>query len=134
MARAGRLIRKYSNRRLYDTRTSTYVTLADIEALVLEREDFVVTDARSGADLTRATLLQIVLDEQQGTLNRFSSELLAQMIRAHSRAAQVQLQEASVPPAGRDVRQAEPVDPALSGFPFVHSGSVGTRARGRSSK
>ena len=134
MARAGRLIKKYPNRRLYDTRSSSYVTLADIEALVLAREDFVVTDARSGEDLTRATLLQIVLDEEMGTLTRFPSDLLAQMIRSHSRVA-------DSPPNGeastlREERggRAEEGDAALSGFPFVLSGSVGARTRDRSTK
>jgi polyhydroxyalkanoate synthesis repressor PhaR len=136
MARAGRLIKKYPNRRLYDTRTSAYVTLADIEALVLAREDFVVTDARSGEDLTRATLLQIVLDEEMGTLTRFPSDLLAQMIRSHSRAVRSLPDDAPTTAAARDERggRAEEGDPALSGFPFVHSGTVGARARGRSTK
>lgn len=134
MARAGRLIKKYPNRRLYDTRSSSYVTLADIEALVLAREDFVVADARSGEDLTRATLLQIVLDEEMGTLTRFPSDLLAQMIRSHSRVADSPPKGEA--PALREERggSAEEGDAALSGFPFVHSGSVGARARGRSTK
>ncbi|WP_417071241.1 polyhydroxyalkanoate synthesis regulator DNA-binding domain-containing protein [Niveibacterium terrae] len=135
MARADRLIKKYPNRRLYDTRTSAYVTLADIEALVVKREDFVVTDARSGEDLTRATLLQIVLDEQMGTLTRFPSDLLAQMIRSHSRVVRSHPNDESAASV-RDEQggRAEEGDPALSGYPFVHSGSVGARARGRSSK
>ena len=58
-----RLIKKYPNRRLYDTQTSTYITLADVKQLVLSGEPFVVNDAKTADDLTRSILLQIILDE-----------------------------------------------------------------------
>ena len=57
-----RLIKKYPNRRLYDTRTSTYITLDDVKSLVLARLDFKVVDAKTGDDLTRSVLLQIIVD------------------------------------------------------------------------
>ncbi|HEY4298499.1 MAG TPA: polyhydroxyalkanoate synthesis regulator DNA-binding domain-containing protein, partial [Paraburkholderia sp.] len=53
---AERLIKKYPNRRLYDTETSTYITLTDVKQLVLDQEDFKVIDAKSNEDLTRAIL------------------------------------------------------------------------------
>ena len=59
MPSTSRLIKKYPNRRLYDTQTSAYITLADVKQLVLESEDFKVLDAKSGEDLTRSILLQI---------------------------------------------------------------------------
>ena len=62
MAAQSRLIKKYPNRRLYDTRTSTYITLVDIKELVLGHEEFQVVDAKSGDDLTRAILLQVILE------------------------------------------------------------------------
>ena len=62
MAAQSRLIKKYPNRRLYDTRPSTYITLADVKLLVLAHESFQVIDAKSGDDLTRAILLQIILE------------------------------------------------------------------------
>lgn len=78
-----RLIKKYPNRRLYDTAISSYVTLEDVKGLVLDGVDFQVTDAKTGADLTRTILLQIISEEEEGGEPIFSSELLAQIIRAY---------------------------------------------------
>ena len=88
MAEQVRLIKKYPNRRLYDTRTSTYITLADVKDLVLQHEVFQVVDAKSGDDLTRAILLQIILEEEAGGAPMFTSDLLAQMIRFYGNAMQ----------------------------------------------
>ncbi len=78
-----RLIKKYPNRRLYDTAISSYVTLEDVKGLVLDGVDFEVTDAKTGVDLTRTILLQIISEEEEGGEPIFSSELLAQIIRAY---------------------------------------------------
>jgi len=78
-----RLIKKYPNRRLYDTAISSYITLADVKALVVDGIEFKVTDAKTGADLTRTILLQIISEEEEGGEPIFSSELLAQVIRAY---------------------------------------------------
>lgn len=83
-----RLIKKYPNRRLYDTRTSSYITLADVKELVLEREEFQVVDAKSGEDLTRSILLQIILEEEAGGAPMFTSDLLSHMIRFYGNATQ----------------------------------------------
>jgi polyhydroxyalkanoate synthesis repressor PhaR len=88
MAEQVRLIKKYPNRRLYDTRTSTYITLADVKELVLKHEEFRVVDAKSGDDLTRSILLQIILEEEAGGAPMFTSDLLAQMIRFYGNAMQ----------------------------------------------
>jgi polyhydroxyalkanoate synthesis repressor PhaR len=88
MAEQLRLIKKYPNRRLYDTRTSTYITLVDVKELVLKHEDFQVVDAKSGDDLTRSILLQIILEEEAAGAPMFSSDLLAQMIRFYGNAMQ----------------------------------------------
>ena len=88
MAEPNRLIKKYPNRRLYDTRTSTYITLVDVKELVLKHEDFQVVDAKSGEDLTRSILLQIILEEEAAGAPMFSSDLLAQMIRFYGNAMQ----------------------------------------------
>ena len=61
-----RIIKKYPNRRLYDTNSSSYITLTQVRQLVMERERFVVRDAKSGDDLTRSILLQIILEEEAG--------------------------------------------------------------------
>lgn len=83
-----RLIKKYPNRRLYDTQTSTYITLADVKQLVLENESFKVVDAKSAEDLTRSILLQIILEEESGGVPMFSSTMLAQVIRFYGHAMQ----------------------------------------------
>src|SRR3989304_1375022 len=83
-----RLIKKYPNRRLYDTKTSTYITLADVKALVLKHEDFQIVDAKSNDDLTRQILLQIILEEEAGGAPMFSSEILTQFIRFYGTAMQ----------------------------------------------
>ena len=83
-----RLIKKYPNRRLYDTKTSSYITLADVKQMVLKQEEFQVVDAKSGDDLTRPILLQIILDEESGGMPLFSSDLLSQLIRSYGNAMQ----------------------------------------------
>ncbi|AUL99460.1 MAG TPA: polyhydroxyalkanoate synthesis repressor PhaR [Pseudothauera hydrothermalis] len=88
MAEQVRLIKKYPNRRLYDTRTSSYITLADVKDLVLSNDEFQVVDAKSGEDLTRSILLQIILEEEAGGAPMFTSDLLAQMIRFYGNAMQ----------------------------------------------
>ncbi|MGF6856115.1 polyhydroxyalkanoate synthesis repressor PhaR [Paraburkholderia sp. CI3] len=85
---AERLIKKYPNRRLYDTETSTYITLTDVKQLVLDQEDFKVIDAKSNEDLTRSILLQIILEEESGGLPMFSSSMLSQIIRFYGHAMQ----------------------------------------------
>ncbi len=83
-----RLIKKYPNRRLYDTKTSTYITLADVKQLVLDSEVFTVIDAKTGQELTRSILLQIILEEESGGVPMFSSTMLAQVIRFYGHAMQ----------------------------------------------
>ena len=85
---AVRLIKKYPNRRLYDTQTSTYITLTDVKQLVLDQEVFKVVDAKSHEDLTRSILLQIILEEESGGVPMFSSTMLAQVIRFYGHAMQ----------------------------------------------
>ncbi|HTP60930.1 MAG TPA: polyhydroxyalkanoate synthesis repressor PhaR [Burkholderiales bacterium] len=83
-----RLIKKYPNRRLYDTKTSSYITLADVKQMVVKNEEFQVVDAKSNEDLSRQILLQIILDEESGGMPMFSSDLLSQMIRSYGSAMQ----------------------------------------------
>ena len=83
-----RLIKKYPNRRLYDTRTSSYITLADVKELVLENADFQVVDAKTGDELTRSILLQIIIEEESEGVPMFTSDLLSQMIRFYGNAMQ----------------------------------------------
>src|SRR5258706_5137433 len=83
-----RLIKKYPNRRLYDTKTSSYITLADVKQMVVKNEDFQVLEAKTNEDLSRQILLQIILDEESRRMTTFSSDLLSQMIRSYGSAMQ----------------------------------------------
>jgi len=83
-----RILKKYPNRRLYDTLTSSYITLADVKKMVLEGAPFEVRDAKTGDELTRAILLQIILEEETGGVPMFSSQMLAQIIRFYGHAMQ----------------------------------------------
>ena len=83
-----RILKKYPNRRLYDTRASSYITLADVKKMVLDNEQFEVRDAKSGEELTRSILLQIILEEETGGVPMFSSQTLAQIIRFYGHAMQ----------------------------------------------
>lgn len=88
MAEQSRLIKKYPNRRLYDTATSSYITLADVKQLVLDNVLFKVVDAKTDEDLTRSILLQIILEEEGSGAPIFSSEMLCQIIRFYGHALQ----------------------------------------------
>ncbi|MBO9647394.1 MAG: polyhydroxyalkanoate synthesis repressor PhaR [Variovorax sp.] len=83
-----RVIKKYPNRRLYDTETSSYITLAEVKQLVMNKESFVVRDAKSGDDLTRSILLQVILEEEAGGAPMFTEQVLASIIRFYGHAMQ----------------------------------------------
>ena len=91
-----RVIRKYPNRRLYDTDESRYITLNDIRRLVVEELPFVVIDKRTGADITRLVLLQVINEREHNGDSVFSAGFLAQVIRCqgqsdpHSLAAKLE--------------------------------------------
>ena len=76
-----RIIKKYPNRRLYDTEVSRYITLADVRSLVMECTSFKVIDTANESDITRSILLQIMLEEESGGEPLFSASMLAQIIR-----------------------------------------------------
>src|SRR3954465_11927869 len=83
-----RILKKYPNRRLYDTKISSYITLADVKSMVLSGLDFEVRDAKTGDDLTRSILLQIILEEETGGVPIFSAPMLSQIIRFYGHAMQ----------------------------------------------
>ena len=88
MPESVRLIKKYPNRRLYDTKTSAYITLSDVKELVLSLVNFKVVDAKTSEDLTRSILLQIIIEEEAAGVPLFTAELLAQMIRFYGHTMQ----------------------------------------------
>ncbi|GAB3790119.1 polyhydroxyalkanoate synthesis repressor PhaR [Dyella agri] len=81
MAQTKRVIKKYPNRRLYDTEISSYITLEEVRQLVLDNEDFEVRDAKTGEDLTRSVLLQIISEHEEKGQPMLSPQLLSQIIR-----------------------------------------------------
>lgn len=83
-----RLIKKYPNRRLYDTHTSAYITLADVKQLILANETVQVVDVKSNEDITRSVLLQIILEEEAGDVPMFSADALTSIIRFYGSAMQ----------------------------------------------
>ena len=83
-----RVIKKYPNRRLYDSKSSAYITLADVKLLVMEGEPFRVIDAKSSEDLTRSILLQIILESEAGGAPIFTEAALANIIRFYGHAMQ----------------------------------------------
>ena len=78
-----RIIKKYPNRRLYDTGLSRYVTLHDVRKLVADDVDFMVLEQRSGADITRSVLLQVIAEQELGAAARLSEAFLAELIRSY---------------------------------------------------
>ncbi|MEO8250536.1 MAG: polyhydroxyalkanoate synthesis repressor PhaR [Burkholderiales bacterium] len=87
-APAPRIIKKYPNRRLYDTETSSYIKLTEVKQLVMEREPLVVRDAKTGEDITRSILLQIILEEEAGGEPIFTEEVLSSIIQFYGNAMQ----------------------------------------------
>ncbi len=83
-----RAIKKYPNRRLYDTRTSSYITLSDVKDMVMSCEPFAVVDAKTGDDITRSILLQIILEEESAGMPMFTTQALAQIIRFYGHTMQ----------------------------------------------
>ena len=83
-----RRIKKYPNRRLYDTVESRYITLVDIRRLVIERIDFTVIDKKAQADITRNILLQVITEQEHGSEPMMSREFLSQVIRSYGTSTQ----------------------------------------------
>ena len=83
-----RVIKKYPNRRLYDTETSTYTTLSEVNQFVMASQPLVVRDAKTGEDITRSILLQILLEEEAGGAPMFTEAVLANLIRFYGHTMQ----------------------------------------------
>ena len=80
-----RVIKKYPNRRLYDTEESRYITLADVRDLVIGKVEFVVVDKKSGDDITRSILLQVISEQEQQGEAIMSQDFLSQVIRSYGK-------------------------------------------------
>ncbi len=83
-----RLLKKYPNRRIYDTELSRFITVDDVRRMVLDGQSFQVVDSRSGDDLTRATLLQVITEmEAQGQESLLTNRVLEELIRFYGNSA-----------------------------------------------
>jgi polyhydroxyalkanoate synthesis repressor PhaR len=78
-----RVIKKYPNRRLYDTVESRYITLSDVRRLVVERIDFVVVDKKNNVDITRSILLQVIAEQEHLPEPILSQEFMVNVIRSY---------------------------------------------------
>ena len=78
-----RLIKKYPNRRLYDTELSRYITIEDVRGLIANRTRPRIVEQRSGADITRSVLLQVVVEQELGAASRLSETFLTELIRSY---------------------------------------------------
>ena len=76
-----RIIKKYPNRRLYDTERSSYIKLSEVHALIRDGEEFQVVDAETGEDITRSILVQIIIDQENGATPLFTTDMLTKFIR-----------------------------------------------------
>ncbi|MEO7937042.1 MAG: polyhydroxyalkanoate synthesis repressor PhaR [Burkholderiaceae bacterium] len=83
-----RVIKKYPNRRLYDTASSAYITLTEVRQLVMDCVPFIVQDAKSGDDLTRSILLQIILEQEADGSPMFTAPVLSNIIRFYGHSMQ----------------------------------------------
>ncbi len=83
-----RVIKKYPNRRLYDTSSSSYITLSEVKSLVMRCVPFVVRDAKTNEDITRSILLQIILEEETAGVPLFSENMLGNIIRFYGHTMQ----------------------------------------------
>ena len=86
-----RLIKKYPNRRLYDTKISRYITLSDIKELIVSYSNFKVIDAKSGDDLTRSTLVQIIADQENNSKPLLTDEILKEFVRFYGDSMQAMM-------------------------------------------
>ena len=88
MAQQHRIIKKYPNRRLYDTVESRYITLSDIRRLVLDKVEFIVIDKKTQEDITRSILLQVIAEQEGGGESLMSRDFLSQVIRSYGNGLQ----------------------------------------------
>jgi polyhydroxyalkanoate synthesis repressor PhaR len=86
-----RVIKKYPNRRLYDTVESRYITLADVRRLVIEKIDFVVVDKKNNADISRSILLQVIAEQEHMAEPILSQEFMVAVIRSYGTSLQSQV-------------------------------------------
>jgi polyhydroxyalkanoate synthesis repressor PhaR len=125
------IVKKYANRRLYNTATSSYVTLDDLAKLIKEGGDFVAHDAKTGEDLTRAVLTQIIVEQEQKGQNLLPISFLRQLIGFYGDSMQVlvpgYLEQAMVVFAKNQEQMRQSLEAAFGIFPFGQFEEMGKR-------
>jgi polyhydroxyalkanoate synthesis repressor PhaR len=134
-----RVIKKYPNRRLYDTVESRYITLADVRRLVVERIDFVVVDKKNNSDITRSILLQVIAEQEHLPEPILTQEFMVNVIRSYGSNVQSlvsshleqalkqilsqhqQVRERTKPPGGADAPRPRPPEEAFKAMSSVRS-------------
>jgi polyhydroxyalkanoate synthesis repressor PhaR len=106
-----RVIKKYPNRRLYDTVESRYITLADVRRLVVERIEFVVVDKKNNADITRSILLQVIAEQEHLAEPILSQDFMVNVIRAYGTSVQGQVSSHLEQSLKQIMSQQQPVRP-----------------------
>jgi len=107
-----RVIKKYPNRRLYDTVESRYITLADVLRLVVERIEFVVVDKKNNADITRSILLQVIAEQEHLPEPILTQDFRVNVIRAYGTTAQAQVSGHLEQSVKQIMSQQQPLRPA----------------------
>ena len=128
-------IKKYANRRLYNTGTSTYVTLEDLASMVKDGEDFLVYDAKTGDDITRSVLAQIIFEqENKAGQNLLPTTFLRQLIRFYGDSMQMvvpkYLEQAIASLTQEQEKFRKQIATSLSGTPFAPAGRTGPPQHG----
>ena len=116
------VVKKYANRRLYNTATSSYVTLDDLAKLIKEGGDFIAQDAKSGEDITRSVLTQIIVEQEQKGQNLLPTSFLRQLISFYGDSMQVlvpgYLEQAMIAFAQNQEQMRKNLQATFGIFPF----------------
>jgi polyhydroxyalkanoate synthesis repressor PhaR len=126
-----RVIKKYPNRRLYDTVESRYITLADVRRLVVERIEFVVVDKKNNADITRSILLQVIAEQEHLAEPILTQDFMVNVIRAYGSGAQSQVSGHLEQSLRQVMSQYQPPRPARMRPPADESFKVLSTMRAR---
>jgi polyhydroxyalkanoate synthesis repressor PhaR len=125
------VVKKYANRRLYNTATSSYVTLDDLAKLIKEGGDFVARDAKTGEDLTRSVLTQIIVEQEQKGQNLLPISFLRQLIGFYGDSMQFlvpgYLEQAMVAFARNQEQMRKSLEATFGIFPFGQFEEMGKR-------
>ncbi len=123
-----RVIKKYPNRRLYDTVESRYITLADVQRLVMEKIDFVVVDKKTNVEITRSILLQVISEQEHQVEPILSQEFMTHLIRSYGSNLQPVVSD-HLEDSMKQFLSQHPSRPKAAVEPSVHRGTTAPRSK-----